>query len=80
MNKQQKRIKLVLERVIKACEEDASDAKVWSEWIDNVCEYLSEEDFFGTEGQSDPRGDQRDNSWTMWRVEGIDNPSGRDDD
>ena len=31
-----------------------------------------ENDGFGTEGQSDPRGDRRDGEWSMWQVQGVD--------
>ena len=30
-------------------------------WLDDVLNVFLGEDFFGTEGQSDPRGDHRDN-------------------
>lgn len=40
--------------------------------LDDGLDDLMSDDFFGTEGQSDPRGDARNGEWSMWRVEGID--------
>ena len=74
MNKQQKRNQLMLERLIEMSNEDEDSADVIAEEFDFILEEMKNNDFFGTEGQSDPRGDQRDNKtvYTMWHVEGID--------
>lgn len=31
----------------------------WVTWLDQILDELLDSDFFGTEGQLDPRGDQR---------------------
>lgn len=49
-------IKKVLAAIIKQCD-DKRDAKWWAQEINLVCDRAG--DFFGTEGQNDPRGDQR---------------------
>ena len=35
------------------------DKEVWANTIDGMLDDLLRQDFFGTEGQSDPRGDRR---------------------
>lgn len=72
MTKQQKRITKVLEKMIILCEEDEFNADVFSNNLDIVLEDLLGDDFFGTEGQCDPRGDGRNGIWNMFKVEGID--------
>lgn len=37
--------------------------------LEEVLEQYHMDDGFGTEGQSDPRGDFRDGSYSMWSVE-----------
>lgn len=68
----QQRVKLVLDRLSQMACADEQDA----ECIANELEYMLEEfkmdDFFGTEGQLDPRGDHRNGEWSMTSVEGID--------
>ena len=49
-------IKAVLTVIIKQCD-DAHDATWWAQEINRVCDNAG--DFFGTEGQNDPRGDRR---------------------
>ena len=39
---------------------DKEQKQVWVDEINNTLDNLLAEDFFGTEGQLDPRGDQRD--------------------
>ena len=34
--------------------------KAWVDWLNESLNNLLADDFFGTEGQCDPRGDQRD--------------------
>lgn len=48
----------VLGRIAQQCKEDPDMAMFWADAINNVCD--SAGDAFGTEGQNDPRGDQRD--------------------
>jgi len=49
-------IKTVLAVIIKQCD-DRDLAEFWAEEINHSCE--NADDLFGTEGQNDPRGDQR---------------------
>lgn len=43
--------------------------------LDNGLDELRWKDFFGTEGECDPRGDFREHAdWSMWRVQGVDEP------
>ena len=41
-------------------ETDDSFKKEAVQWLNDLLDELLAEDFFGTEGQCDPRGDQRD--------------------
>jgi hypothetical protein len=40
--------------------------------LEYVLDILQDEDFFGTEGQDDPRGDFREGVWTMQKMQGVD--------
>lgn len=69
----QKRVIAVLDRIKKTCFEDADEACCYGEALDQMLEDLLSEDFFGTGGATDPRGDQREGTWSVeYRVEGID--------
>ena len=74
MNKQQKRNQLVLERLIEMYNADKNDGDTIGDALEFMLDDLAENDFFGTEGQSDLRGDQRDNKtvYTMWYVDWVD--------
>lgn len=74
MNKQQKRNQLVLQRLIGMSNEDEDGALCIATELEFMLDELASEDFFGTERQSDPRGDQRDYKtvYTMFHVDGID--------
>lgn len=55
----------VLARVMSQCVERGEDGKDnrrwWAQRLNEICDNPNVvEDFFGTEGQNDPRGDQRD--------------------
>lgn len=41
-------------------EANTEEKKEWVRWLNLGLDELLHEDFFGTEGQLDPRGDQRD--------------------
>jgi len=69
---EQQRVMLVLRRISKAVEDSADDAAAYAGALDAVLDELQGEDFFGTEGQCDPRGDFRDDEWSMYRVQGVD--------
>lgn len=72
MNKTQKRIVLVLDRLIQLVKDDDDFAKAVSADIEVFLNDIHGNDGFGTEGQSDPRGDFRSGHWSMTKVEGID--------
>jgi hypothetical protein len=51
----------VLKNIEKAFESASKEEKkIWIDWLNDSLNNLLYEDFFGTEGQNDPRGDQRD--------------------
>jgi len=58
--------------MIDQVEEDEDYAEVYAEELEGLLENLHQCDFFGTEGQNDPRGDFREGVWSMLKVEGID--------
>jgi len=67
------RIRAVLERLIGLVEDDRIDVEVLSDDLDVFLNEIHDCDGFGTEGQSDPRGDYRDSEhWNMWHVQGLD--------
>jgi hypothetical protein len=68
----QKRVLTVLSRIKDQIVSDHDDALAYSEALNDILDELGQADFFGTEGQNDPRGDQRNGLWTMGRVEGVD--------
>lgn len=71
-NKQQRRNAKVLHRLIALSDENREDAEIIATALEDALEELSFSDFFGTEGQTDPRGDGRNGKWSMLRVEGVD--------
>lgn len=70
--KQQERVAKVLDNMKAMAMEDDDNAAMFSEGLDFYLNELNGEDAFGTEGQSDPRGDFRDGDWSMEHVQGID--------
>lgn len=72
MNEVQKRVALVLRRLTEMAERNWDEAESLADGLEIMLDELHEVDFFGTEGQSDPRGDFRNGHWSMARVEGID--------
>lgn len=51
----------VLHAIQKAIgEAEGDEREVWFEAFNEMLDSLASDDFFGTEGQCDPRGDQRD--------------------
>ena len=73
MNKTQQRTVKVLSRLIKICKEDTDSAGYLSDELEIMLNGLRYDDFFGTEGQNDPRGDFRDHGeWSMACVSGVD--------
>lgn len=72
MNKVQKRVTTVLERMLKMANEDAESAEMFYDYLDGMLDDLQSQDAFGSEGQCDPRGDQRNGEFHMEHVEGVD--------
>ena len=70
--KQQERVAKVLDNMKAMAMEDDDNAAMFAEGLDFYLNELNGEDAFGTEGQSDPRGDFRDGDWSMEHVQGID--------
>ena len=72
MTQEQKRLKIVLERILKLNEEDPDFAVDFNDFLEEDLETLAQDDYFGTERQNDPRGDGRDDEWSMDYVQGVD--------
>ncbi len=72
MNQTQKRVLKVLENMKNLVEQDSDYADNFSEILQDGLDDIHGNDGFGTEGQSDPRGDFRNGEWNMKRVEGVD--------
>lgn len=70
--KQQERVAKVLDNMKAMALEDEDNAAMFSEDLELYLNELNGEDAFGTEGQSDPRGDFRNGKWSMDCVEGVD--------
>ena len=68
----QKRVLKVLSRIQKMVEESEDETIFISEALNNMLENMSMDDAFGTEGQMDPRGDMRDDTYSMDFVQGVD--------
>ena len=68
----QKRVSTVLERMLKMVNDDADNAEMFVDYLDGMLDDLQSQDAFGTEGQCDPRGDQRNGEFHMENVEGVD--------
>lgn len=74
MNINQLRIIAVLERMTHLVKSEEHFAEAFSPYLDDMLDSIHNEDGFGTEGQSDPRGDFREGLWSCEKVEGIDKP------
>lgn len=72
LNETQQRVLMVLDRIKNLVTNDENDAEVLAEVLDEFLTDLHSNDFFGTEGQLDPRGDFRDGDWSMEYVQGVD--------
>lgn len=68
----QRRVAVVLERMLAMARDNEDDAEMLAEALDTMLTDLHGNDGFGTEGQCDPRGDFRNDRWSMTRVEGVD--------
>lgn len=71
MGKYSQRVQLVLDR-LRLIADDEDEAEVMASDLDSMLDDLHFHDFFGTEGQNDPRGDFRDDEWSMSYIQGVD--------
>jgi hypothetical protein len=69
MNKTQKNVITVLERMVQMAKDNNDDAKMFSDAMQFMLEDIHSNDGFGTEGQCDPRGDFRNGKWSMSKIE-----------
>lgn len=69
MKKLQKNCVTVLNRLAKMCEEDEDFAVAFSDDLETLLDDIHGQDGFGTEGQTDPRGDFRNGRWSIKKVE-----------
>lgn len=74
MKKLQKNCIAVLNRLAKMCEEDDGFAQALASDLDTMLDQIQSQDGFGTEAQSDPRGDFRNGRWSMKKVEPFSAP------
>lgn len=73
MTKVQQRVLKVLGRIADQVQADIDVASVFADELEVMLADLHQQDFFGTEGQNDPRGDFRDGDWFLpVNVQGID--------
>lgn len=70
---QKERMLAVLDRFTDLVKDEEEDiVLIWSDYMEEMLSEIASNDGFGTEGQSDPRGDFRNGEWSMRRVEGLD--------
>lgn len=65
MNKVQRNLIEVLDNIKQSVTLDPDEAKVYAHELDLLLDQLAVNDFFGTEQQSDPRGDFRNENWSI---------------
>ncbi len=65
MDKIQKNLLLVLPRIIELVKEDEDFALWFAETLELDLDEFASDDGFGTERQSDPRGDFREANWSL---------------
>lgn len=66
MTKYQKNLATVLPRIMKLVEEDEDFAEYLVDCLEVDLDEWASNDGFGTERQSDPRGDFRDQEWSLY--------------
>jgi hypothetical protein len=76
MNATQTRVTTVIHRMIALTNSSVQDARMFSDALESALNDIRSRDGFGTEAQSDFRGDGRNGTWSMSCVEGIDNCDG----
>ena len=65
MTKYQKNLLIVLPRLIDMIDEDEEFAEGFAHDLEVLLDDIASQDGFGTEQQCDPRGDFRDNTWSL---------------
>jgi len=63
---------VVIDHLIAVTRSSVQDAQTLSDALEEALNDIRSDDGFGSEAQSDPRGDGRDGDWSMTYVEGID--------
>lgn len=63
---EQKNLLIVLPRIIDLVKEDEYFAQDLCKELESFLDEVASQDGFGTERQSDPRGDFRDNEWSLF--------------
>lgn len=58
-DKRLERLQTVFDRIIAQCKADEDNLDMYVDQVDAMLDGLLSDDAFGTEGQTDPRGDQR---------------------
>ena len=74
MTKNYKRIEKVLSQVLKLSAQPEY-AKLFVDKLDTLFDEMLADRQLGIDGQDDPRGDQRDDFYTMGYVRGVDDSS-----
>ena len=52
--------------------EHSESSEEWGEAIDSMLDEMKNNDHFGSEASTDPRGDFRNGEWSIWEMEPSD--------
>lgn len=66
MNKIQKNLSVVIPRLVDVVADDEYFASDFATVLEQLLDQYASNDGFGTERQSDPRGDFRDKEWSLF--------------
>ncbi|HET8686091.1 MAG TPA: hypothetical protein VFM18_05425 [Methanosarcina sp.] len=66
------RLNIVFDRIRNLAQENEEFCDSFISMLEEELDCYLANDWFGTEGQNDPRGDMRDKLYTMNRVQGFD--------
>ena len=72
VNKQQRRVRAVLNNMLSLVASSDDYTGGFSDILEEGLEKLKEDDFFGSEASTDPRGDGRDGEWSLHCVQFVD--------
>ena len=72
MTKDQIRVITVLERIIGMVGENQDDCEMFQMELEDMLDEIASNDGFGSECQVDPRGDMRNDQYSMSYVSGVD--------